>query len=339
MTRSPATMPSPSAPSVTAASPVSTPARARSSSAPTSCPSADTAATRSSAARTARSASSSVAVGVPHTAITASPMNFSTVPPYSSIRRRQMSKYRERSSRTSSASRDSESGVNPTRSANSTETRRRSAAGASRVAVPAGASRRCRGVGRSALPAELLVARERGAARRARERERRTALGAELLALGVLRTTSSNRPFRAQTNSPASGGQAAEPGVTLAAMAGWKSDALIVDAVRSPIGKRNGTPRIDPRRRALRAGAERPRLAARPRPGRGRGRADGLRHADRRAGLEHRAHGAHGRRLAGDGLRHERRPAVRARRCRPPSTAPPPSGRGSSTSWSRPGSR
>ena len=40
-----------------------------------------TAATRSSAARTARSASSSVAVGVPQTAITASPMNFSTVPP------------------------------------------------------------------------------------------------------------------------------------------------------------------------------------------------------------------------------------------------------------------
>ena len=55
-------------------------------------PSAETAATRSSAARTARSASSSVAVGVPQTAITASPMNFSTVPPYSSISRRQVSK-------------------------------------------------------------------------------------------------------------------------------------------------------------------------------------------------------------------------------------------------------
>ena len=38
-------------------------------------------ATRSSAARTARSASSSVATGVPQTAMTASPMNFSTVPP------------------------------------------------------------------------------------------------------------------------------------------------------------------------------------------------------------------------------------------------------------------
>ena len=43
--------------------------------------SSGTAATRSSAARTARSASSSFATGVPQTAITASPMNFSTVPP------------------------------------------------------------------------------------------------------------------------------------------------------------------------------------------------------------------------------------------------------------------
>ena len=34
-----------------------------------------------SAARTARSGSSSCATGTPNTAITASPMNFSTVPP------------------------------------------------------------------------------------------------------------------------------------------------------------------------------------------------------------------------------------------------------------------
>ena len=40
-----------------------------------------TACTSSSPARTARSASSSRATGTPHTAITASPMNFSTVPP------------------------------------------------------------------------------------------------------------------------------------------------------------------------------------------------------------------------------------------------------------------
>ena len=40
-----------------------------------------------SAARTARSASSSCATGTPNTAITASPMNFSTVPPYASAHR------------------------------------------------------------------------------------------------------------------------------------------------------------------------------------------------------------------------------------------------------------
>ena len=44
-------------------------------------PSAETPETRSSAARTARSASSSCATGAPQTAMTASPMNFSTVPP------------------------------------------------------------------------------------------------------------------------------------------------------------------------------------------------------------------------------------------------------------------
>ena len=92
LTRSPATIPSPVAPSVTVASPVMTPARARNSGIPTSSPSAETAVTRSRAARTARSASSSVATGVPQTAITASPMNFSTVPPYRSISRRQTSK-------------------------------------------------------------------------------------------------------------------------------------------------------------------------------------------------------------------------------------------------------
>ena len=74
-TRSPATMPCPRAPTVTAASPVSTPARACK---PGKRPL--TASTTSRAARTPRSASSSWAVGAPHTAITASPMNFSTVP-------------------------------------------------------------------------------------------------------------------------------------------------------------------------------------------------------------------------------------------------------------------
>ena len=76
LTRSPATMPWFVAPRVTAASPVRTPARAAMPG-----PRARTASTRSSAARTARSASSSRATGAPQTAMTASPMNFSTVPP------------------------------------------------------------------------------------------------------------------------------------------------------------------------------------------------------------------------------------------------------------------
>ena len=88
-------------------------------------------------------------------------------------------------------------------------------------------------------------------------------------------------------------------------------DALILDAVRSPIGKRNGTLVLDPRRRARGSGSERAPCSARRRSGRGRGRPDGLRDPDRRAGLEHRPDGADGRRLAGDGGRHDRRPAVR----------------------------
>jgi hypothetical protein len=73
--------PSWAAPRLTATSPVTTPARTVKPATPTSAPSACTAATRSRAPRTARSASPSAAVGVPQTAITASPMNFSTTPP------------------------------------------------------------------------------------------------------------------------------------------------------------------------------------------------------------------------------------------------------------------
>ena len=76
-TRSPATMPWLVAPRVTAASPVRTPARAWIVRARARGPRRRS----SSAARTARSASSSWATGAPQTAITASPMNFSTVPP------------------------------------------------------------------------------------------------------------------------------------------------------------------------------------------------------------------------------------------------------------------
>jgi hypothetical protein len=81
LTVSPSTIPSPSFPTSTAALPVRTPARTRNEGIPTSSPSSVTAWVKESAARTARSASSSRATGVPHTAITASPMNFSTVPP------------------------------------------------------------------------------------------------------------------------------------------------------------------------------------------------------------------------------------------------------------------
>ena len=129
LTASPATMPSLTAPIVTATSPVTTPARAASVSTCRSAPSCRTASTRSSAARTARSASLSVAVGVPQTAITASPMNFSTTPPYRRITVLAVSKYADSSSRTSSGSRASDSGVKPTRSQKRTEHRRRSATG------------------------------------------------------------------------------------------------------------------------------------------------------------------------------------------------------------------
>ena len=133
-TASPATMPSPTARRFTATSPVTTPARAARPGSPASAPTSATAATRSSAARTARSASPSVATGVPQTAITASPMNFSTTPPYRPITVRATPKYCDSSSRTASGSRASDSGVNPTTLQNSTEHIRRSAAdsGASR---------------------------------------------------------------------------------------------------------------------------------------------------------------------------------------------------------------
>ena len=78
LTTSPAAIPSPAsgrASTVTSASPVLTPMR-------TSTPARPPAHSRiASAARTARSGSSSCATGAPKIAITASPMNFSTVPP------------------------------------------------------------------------------------------------------------------------------------------------------------------------------------------------------------------------------------------------------------------
>ena len=56
-------------------------------------------------------------------------MNFSTMPPYRPTTVRAWAKYRVSSSRTASGSRDSDNGVKPTTSQNSTEHTRRSATG------------------------------------------------------------------------------------------------------------------------------------------------------------------------------------------------------------------
>ncbi len=90
----------------------------------------------STAARTARSASSSWALGIPKTAITASPMNFSTVPPWKVITRSARRKAVSISSRSGSGSRCSPSSVDPTTSAKSTVTSLRAAVPVVRKGVP-----------------------------------------------------------------------------------------------------------------------------------------------------------------------------------------------------------
>ncbi len=134
-TTSPEAMPSPAsgrAPREISASPVLTAMRSwRSAS------SSRTQSRIASAARTARSGSSSWAVGAPKSATTASPMNFSTVPPKrsSSFRRRWW--YGASSARTSSGSICSARDVKPTRSAKTTVmTLRSSRAGASSNGFP-----------------------------------------------------------------------------------------------------------------------------------------------------------------------------------------------------------
>src|SRR5205085_245379 len=101
---------------------------------------------RRSAARTARSASSSWATGAPKTAITASPTNFSIVPPKRSISCFIRAWYGRRTARTSSGSARSERPVNPTRSTKRTDTTFRSSAGSSAVsrAVPHERQKRAR---------------------------------------------------------------------------------------------------------------------------------------------------------------------------------------------------
>ncbi len=127
LTTSPVTMPSPRsgrAPRATTASPVVTAARTAMSR-PSERSSSIVSRIRS-AERTARSASSSCATGAPKTAMTASPMNFSTVPPNRSMSVLTRSWYGRSVARTSSGSARSDWLVNPTRSTKSTETTFRS---------------------------------------------------------------------------------------------------------------------------------------------------------------------------------------------------------------------
>src|SRR6185437_10230402 len=80
--------------------------------------SSPTLATASMAARTARRASSSWQIVAPKTAITASPMNFSTAPPCATMADFAASKYRSIICRHDSGSSISASAVDPTRSMN-----------------------------------------------------------------------------------------------------------------------------------------------------------------------------------------------------------------------------
>jgi hypothetical protein len=123
LTMSPAAIPSPAskrAPRVISASPVFTAMRT------CSVPSSAIQSRIASAARTARSGSSSCASGAPKSAITASPMNFSTVPPNRSSSDRRRAWYGDSTAWTSSGSSRSARAVNPTRSAKSTVTTFRS---------------------------------------------------------------------------------------------------------------------------------------------------------------------------------------------------------------------
>ena len=74
------------------------------------------------AARRARTASSSCSTGTPNTAITASPTNFSTVPPWASTTPLMAAKYRAITERIASASRRSPSAVDPVTSQKMTVT-------------------------------------------------------------------------------------------------------------------------------------------------------------------------------------------------------------------------
>ena len=132
-TTSPATIacpPSRAAVRSTSASPVATPTRKRM---PAASAETKPARTRCSSrpARTQRTASVSVATGAPKSAITASPMYFSTTPPYWPTTWRAAAKNLVCIWRTSSGSARSAYGVKSIRSMNRTLTRRRSSWSAS----------------------------------------------------------------------------------------------------------------------------------------------------------------------------------------------------------------
>ena len=90
----------------------------------------------------ARSGSSSCATGAPNTATTASPMNFSTVPPYRPISSAIASKKGDSTARRSSGSSSDASSVDAVRSANRTVTSLRSASSAGGAPAARGVSPR-----------------------------------------------------------------------------------------------------------------------------------------------------------------------------------------------------
>ncbi len=93
-----------------------------------------------SAAASARRASSSRTTGTPNTAITASPMNFSGVPPRAVISALIASKYRSVTARRVSGSSTPDRAVEPTRSQKSTVTGLRSSAGGGAAGAGTGAA-------------------------------------------------------------------------------------------------------------------------------------------------------------------------------------------------------
>ena len=125
-----------------------------------------------SAARSARAGSSSCTRGTPKAAITASPMNFSTVPPSASISARMAAKKAPITSFSPSASSRSPSAVEPVMSANSTVTTLRSSTSRGRrereLRAAAVAEARLVGV---LAPAALAASARRKPRRRSRARD------------------------------------------------------------------------------------------------------------------------------------------------------------------------